>query len=67
MIVEKKEPGIEASEGTRCYTVPEMQKMLAQAGLEYIASYSDRHLDVPAQPLGTNVIREIIVGKRWPG
>ena len=67
MIVEKREPGCEASEGIRCYTVPEMQKMFARAGLEYIASYSDRHLDVPTQPLGRNVIREIIVGKRSPG
>ena len=63
MIVPKKEPGYHANEGIRCYTIPEMQKMLSKAGLTYLASYSDRHLDVPVKPVAKDCVRNIIVGQ----
>lgn len=67
IIVPKQEPGYHANERIRCYTMPEMQKMFLEAGLEYLACYSDRHLDVPPKPLPEDVVCNIIVGKRLPG
>jgi hypothetical protein len=64
MIVPKKEPGYHANERIRCYTIPEMQKMLSKAGLTYVASYSDRYLDVPVKPVAKDCVRNIIVGQR---
>lgn len=67
MIIPKKEKGYHANERIRCYTVPEMQRMFAQAGLEYVACYTNRHLEVPARPLEKNTVCNIIVGERPPG
>jgi ubiquinone/menaquinone biosynthesis C-methylase UbiE len=64
MIVPKKEPGYHANERIRCYTIPEMRAMFSKAGLEYRASYSDRHLDVPLQSIPKGTIRRIVVGER---
>ena len=66
IIVPKKEPGYHANERIRCYTIPEIRAMFSNAGLEYIASYSDRHLDVPPKPLPNDAIRDIVVGERVP-
>jgi ubiquinone/menaquinone biosynthesis C-methylase UbiE len=64
MIVPKKEFGYHANERIRCYTIPEMQKMFSRAGLEYVASYSDRIIDVPPRILPSGMVRNIIVGQR---
>jgi hypothetical protein len=64
MIVPKKEHGYHANERIRCYTIPEMRAMFAQAGLEYRASYSDQHLDVPPKPVPKGVLRKIVIGER---
>jgi SAM-dependent methyltransferase len=64
MIVPKKERGYHANERIRCYTIPEMQKMFSEAGLEYTASYSDQRLDVPVKPVPKDSVRNIIVGQR---
>jgi ubiquinone/menaquinone biosynthesis C-methylase UbiE len=63
MIVPKEESGYHASERIRCYTIPEMKKMFSRAGLEYVACYSDRHLDVPPEPL-KDAVCNIAVGQR---
>jgi len=64
IIVPKKEAGYHANEKIRCYSAPEMQAMLSTAGLEYVSSYSDRHLDVPVKPLPDDAVRNIVVGVR---
>ena len=64
MIVPKKEPGYNANERIRCYTIPEMRTMFTKAGLEYAGSYSDRHLEVPPKPVPKGAIRRIVVGER---
>ncbi len=64
MIVPKKEPGYHANERIRCYTIPEMQAMLSKADIRYVASYSDRHLDVPPKMLPRDAVRNIILGQR---
>ncbi|UCG30031.1 MAG: class I SAM-dependent methyltransferase, partial [candidate division WOR-3 bacterium] len=64
MIVPKDEPGYNANERIRCYTIPEMRAMLSKAGFEYSASYSDRHLEVPPKPVPKSAIRRIVVGER---
>ncbi|MGB7053863.1 MAG: class I SAM-dependent methyltransferase [bacterium] len=64
IIVPKKEPGYNANERVRCYTIPEMQRMFSHAGLEYVACYSDRHLDVPPVPLPNDAVCNIVVGRR---
>ncbi len=64
MIVPKKESRYHANERIRCYTIPEMQKMFSIAGLDYVACYSDRHLDIPITPLAKDVVRNVIIGRR---
>ncbi len=64
MIVPRKEPWYHANERIRCYTIPEMQKMFSIAGIEYMACYSDRYLDVPPKPLPKDTACNIIVGQR---
>jgi cyclopropane fatty-acyl-phospholipid synthase-like methyltransferase len=66
IIVPKKEPGYHANEGIHCYTIPEMKKMFSDAGLEFLASYSDRHLEMPLEPLPREALRNIVVGQRPP-
>jgi SAM-dependent methyltransferase len=57
------EPGYHADETIRCYTIPELQAMLAQAGLRYLASYSSDDLAVPPKPLRADAVRDIVVAK----
>jgi SAM-dependent methyltransferase len=64
VIVPKEEPGYNANEVIRCYTIPEMRAMFANAGLEYLASYSGQYLDTPLKPLTKSAIRNIVVGER---
>jgi len=64
VIVPKEESGYNANERIRCYTLPEMRAMFSNAGLEYSASYSSRHLDVPPKPLPRGAIHNIVVGER---
>ena len=64
VIVPKEEPGYSANERIRCYTIPEMRTMLAEAGLEYLASYSGRHLEVPPKPIAERALRSIVVAER---
>jgi len=64
MIVPKEEPGYNANERIRCYTIPEMRAMFSNAGLEYLASYSSRYLQVPPASLPKSAIRNIVVGER---
>ena len=63
MVVPKEEPGYHANEKIRCYTIPEMKKMFSTAGLEYVACYSTRHLDVPPKPLPDDAACNIVVGQ----
>jgi len=64
VIIPKEEPGYNANEQIRCYTIPEMHTMLSNAGLEYSASYSSRCLQVPPASLPKSAIRNIVVGER---
>lgn len=64
VITPKVEPGYHAHEVIRCYTVPEMRTMLARAGLQYLASYSDRDLSTPSKPLAPETARNIVVAER---
>lgn len=64
MIVPKKEAGYHANERIRCYTIPEMKKMFSIAGIEYVACYSARHLEVPLKPLPKDAVCSIMVGQR---
>lgn len=64
LIKPRPEPGYHADETIRCYTIPEMWKMLASADLCYLASYSSRHLALPLQPLAPDVARNIVVAER---
>jgi SAM-dependent methyltransferase len=67
IIVPKREPGYHANERIRCYTVPEMKKMFSDSGFGFLASYSDRHLDIPLVPLPQEALRNITVGQRPTG
>jgi hypothetical protein len=60
----KIEPGYHANEGIRCYTLPEIREIIAQAGLEYINSYSDSDLSVPVKKLTSESIRNVVVAQR---
>ncbi len=60
----KTEPAYHANETIRCYTIPEMQAMLARAGLRYLASYSADDLSVPPKPLAPETVRNIVVAER---
>lgn len=59
----KTEPGYHANEGIRCYTVPEIRKMIVRAGLEYLNSYSDTDLSIPVKKLSSRTIRNIVVAR----
>lgn len=62
----KAEPGYHANETIRCYTIPEVQAMLSEAGLRYLASYSDMDLSLPPKPPTPESIRNIVVAERPP-
>jgi hypothetical protein len=52
-----------AFEKIRCYAIPEIKRMLSQAGLEYIASYSDKYLDLPLVQLVADLPRGIVTAR----
>ncbi|HDQ72135.1 MAG TPA: class I SAM-dependent methyltransferase [Chloroflexi bacterium] len=64
IIKPRPEPGYHAEETIRCYTIPEMQKMLVVADLRYVASYSSRRLALPPQPLAPDTARNVVVAER---
>ena len=64
VIIPKEEPGYNANERIRCYSIPEMCAMFSNAGLEYSASYSGRYLDIPLKALPQSATRNIVVGER---
>ena len=64
LVKPKTEPGYHADEAIRCYSIPEMQALLAVAGLRYIASYSSRELALPPVPLASGAVRNIVVAER---
>ncbi len=61
MIVPKPEPGFNADEKIRCYTVGELKLMLAEAGLEFVAGYYS--LDVGEVRLAAST-SNMIVGQK---
>jgi cyclopropane fatty-acyl-phospholipid synthase-like methyltransferase len=64
IIKPKSESGYHANETIRCYTIPELKKMLSKAGLRYHASYSSADLSVPPKPVVPETVRNIIVAER---
>jgi len=60
----KKEDGYHADEQIRCYSVPELRKMLDLSGMKYLNSYSSSHLSVPLVKLHPSSIRNIILAER---
>ncbi len=60
----RTEPGYNANEGIRCYSIPEMKTMLSNAGLEFIASYSDKDLLVPPKPSSSDTMQNIVIARR---
>jgi SAM-dependent methyltransferase len=64
LVKPKPEPGYHADEAIRCYSIPEMQALLAVAGLRYIASYSSRELALPPRELTPDAVRNVVVAER---
>ena len=64
VIVPKREPDYHADETIRCYSIPEIKSMIANAGLEYAASFSARELGVPAKELSPETPRNIVVARK---
>ncbi len=60
----KPESGYHADEAIRCYSIPELQTMIAQAGLNYLASYSSDDLSLPPKPLPADAARNIVMAER---
>ena len=58
------EKGYHAMEAIRCYSIPELQTMFKKAGLEYLDSYSDQAMKVPAPELKPDTPRNIITGRK---
>ena len=63
IIKPKVESGYHANEVIRCYTLPEMKRMLKNAGLFYIGSYSSADMSIPAKSPRPGVERNIIVAE----
>jgi SAM-dependent methyltransferase len=64
VIVPEREQGYHANETIRCYSVPEIQRMMNAAGLRYCAAFSSNDLSVPPKPLGPAAVRNIAVAER---
>ncbi len=62
----KIEPGYNANEVIRCYTLPEMQAMLAQAGLRATGAFSSGDFSLPPAALPPETVRNIVVAERPP-
>ncbi len=63
LIRPKAEPGYRADETIYCYTVPELQRMLAAAGLRAVATYNSRRLEVPVPEPEPTLIRDVMVAR----
>jgi 2-polyprenyl-3-methyl-5-hydroxy-6-metoxy-1,4-benzoquinol methylase len=61
VVLPKKEPGYNANEVIRCYTVPEMENLLQDAGFCDIHHLSRRHIDEPGLKLSDGDERDIAV------
>ena len=67
VIKPKYETGYSANESIRCYTLPEMKKMLENVGLRCVASYSLRDLSIPPKEPNSGVIRNIVLAQNGSG
>jgi SAM-dependent methyltransferase len=59
----RPEDGYSADEVIRCYTVPELKRMLAEANLKFVASYSGDFAEKPTAS-GQDSVHSIIVAER---
>lgn len=63
IIKPKSEPGYNADEAIRCYTVPEIKAMLEIAGLNYIGSFSSADMSIPAKTPSPGTERNIVIAE----
>jgi SAM-dependent methyltransferase len=63
LIRPKPEPGYQADENIRCYTLPELRSMLSAAGLTYLVSYGGKDLSLPPKPPEPEEPRNIVVAE----
>ncbi|MCD6328344.1 class I SAM-dependent methyltransferase [bacterium] len=64
IIVPKSEPDYNADEVIRCYTVPELKRMLSEAGLRYAGCYNSRALSSASKSKKHSVLSDIVVATR---
>ncbi len=64
LIRPQAESGYHADEVIRCYTIPEMKAMLAEAGLHYLGAYSSQDFSLPPKTLASDTVLDIVVAER---
>ena len=64
IIVPREEQGYHANEMTRCYTPPEMERLLTDAGFSETIHLSEKHFEDPTVSLEPGDIVEIAVARK---